>query len=199
MSELDPEMEDGENAAEEPVDVLEEADGEDNSQAGDDGAAGVSEEAVHAEEDGGLEHLGEQLIDDGQGSEGDEDAGVKEAIQAWTEGGHTLDEFDDDDQIAAVRFPQLEPAVPKRQQRSDLLHNVHVDVSVELGRKEMTVGELAKLKEQEVIELDKLAGEAFEIRINGRLFGAGEVVVMSDTMAVRVTSLQAPTGKRVEE
>ena len=58
--------------------------------------------------------------------------------------------------------------MPKVQDRSDLLNNVWV-VAVELGRKDMMVSQVANLKEQEVIELDKLAGEAFEIRINGRL------------------------------
>ena len=88
-----------------------------------------------------------------------------------------------------MRFPQLEPAVPKVRTRADILNNVWVDVTVELGRKNMTVSELSNLKEQDVIELDKLAGEAFEIRVNGRLFAAGEVVVVTDMMAVRLTSL----------
>ncbi len=189
MAELDPDLENEAQADEESVDGLEGAEREDNSQEGDDRAD------VERDDDDGLEHLEEQLGGDEEEAV-DEDSGVKEAIQAWTEGGHTLDEFDDDDQIAAVRFPQLEPSVPKKQLRPDLLHNVSVDISVELGRKEMTVGELAKLKEQEVIELDKLAGEAFEIRINGRLFGAGEVVVVSDLMAVRVTSLVTPTDNK---
>lgn len=126
------------------------------------------------------DHLEEQLGDD---------SGIEEALQAWEEGGHALEDFDDDDQIASVRFPQLEPAVPKVQARSEILNNVWVDVTVELGRKDMTVSELSNLKEQDVIELDKLAGEAFEIRVNGRLFAAGEVVVVTDMMAVRLTSL----------
>ena len=88
-----------------------------------------------------------------------------------------------------MRFPQLEPAVPKVQNRSDLLNNVWVDLVVELGRKDMMVSEVANLKEQEVIELNKLAGEAFEVRVNGRIYALGEVVVVSDLMAVRITSL----------
>ena len=53
----------------------------------------------------------------------------------------------------------------------------------------MTVKELSQLKEQDVIELDKLAGEAFEVRVNGRVFALGEVVVVTDLMAIRITSL----------
>ena len=118
-----------------------------------------------------------------------DDSGVEETQQVWTEGGHDLDNFDDKEEIASVRFPQLEPAVPKVQNRSDLLNNVWVDLVVELGRKDMMVSEVANLKEQEVIELNKLAGEAFEVRVNGRIYALGEVVVVSDLMAVRITSL----------
>ena len=118
-----------------------------------------------------------------------DDSGVEEALETWNEGGHDLDEFDDKEEIASVRFPQLEPAVPKVQDRSDLLNNVWVDVVVELGRKDMMVSEVANLKIQEVIEIDKLAGEAFEVRVNGRIYARGEVVVVADQMAVRITSL----------
>ena len=122
-------------------------------------------------------HLEKQLGDD---------SGSEQAPEAWTEG---EDDVDDKEEIASVRFPQLEPAVPKVQTRSDLLNNVWVDVVVELGRKDMMVSEVANLKEQEVIEIDKLAGEAFEVRVNGRIYARGEVVVVADQMAVRITSL----------
>lgn len=72
------------------------------------------------------------------------------------------------------------------------LNNVVVDLSCELGRKEMSLKEVRQLREQDVVELDKLAGEAFEIRMNGKLFGYGEVVVVTDLMAVRLTGLVEP-------
>jgi flagellar motor switch protein FliN/FliY len=62
------------------------------------------------------------------------------------------------------------------------LGNVEVDLAVELGRKEMTLGDLRQLKEQDCIELDKLAGEAFDILINGRALAEGEIVVVTDIM-----------------
>lgn len=72
------------------------------------------------------------------------------------------------------------------------LDNVGVEICCELGRKEITVSEARALREQDVIELDKLAGESFEIRVNGRCFAFGEVVVVSDKVAVRITSLVPP-------
>ncbi len=188
MSETDPELENEMAEAAEAVES--EADLSEDETGGD-------EEALEGEDPSLLPDIaGDQeasIGEDGLNAEttSGEDSGVEEALQAWTEGGHALDEFDDDDAIASVRFPQLEPAVARRQERPDLLNNVWVDVAVELGRKDMKVSQIANLKEQDVIELDKLAGEAFEIRINGRLFAQGEVVVVSDLMAVRITSLSA--------
>jgi flagellar motor switch protein FliN/FliY len=150
---------------------------------------------------GSADHLATQLeeenshIDDGLAG----DTGVEEARQAWEEGGHVLEESEDADRISAVRFSQLEKAVPKVNKKPDLLNNVVVQVSVELGRKEMSVHQLADLNEQDVIELEKLAGEAFDVRVNGRLFATGEVVVVTDLMAVRITSLHLnPDTQRTE-
>ena len=127
-------------------------------------AMGDIEAETEAEDDGfgSADHLATQLeeenfhIDDGLGG----DTGVEEALQEWEEGGHVLEESEDADRVSAVRFSQLEQAVPKVNKKPDLLNNVVVQVSVELGRKEMSVHQLADLKEQDVIELEKLAGEA---------------------------------------
>ena len=69
------------------------------------------------------------------------------------------------------------------------LRNVVAEVVVELGRKEMTLGQVRRLQAHDVIELDKLAGEAFNVRVNRRLFAEGEIVVVTDLMAVRITRL----------
>jgi flagellar motor switch protein FliN len=67
--------------------------------------------------------------------------------------------------------------------------NVDVDVSVEFARKEITLGEARRLEKGEVIEFPKLAGEAFDVRVNQRLFAEGEIVVVTDLMAIRITRL----------
>ncbi|MBT4503460.1 MAG: hypothetical protein HOC74_37360 [Gemmatimonadetes bacterium] len=77
------------------------------------------------------------------------------------------------------------------------LNNVAVLVTCELGRKMLRLKDVRQLEEQDVIELDKLAGEAFDIRINGREFASGEAVVVTDMMAVRVTSLARTVAREV--
>jgi flagellar motor switch protein FliN/FliY len=104
------------------------------------------------------------------------------------------------DEIVPVQFAQLElPAPQKIKPRFGRINNVFVDITVELGRKEMSVRDLTNLKEQEVIDLDKLAGEAFDILINGRPFAEGEIVVVTDLMAVRITRLIDRTPPEEEE
>ena len=55
------------------------------------------------------------------------------------------------------------------------------------------------MKENDVIDLDKLAGEPFDILINKRPFAKGEIVVGTDTMAVRITRLLDRSSSREEE
>ena len=95
-----------------------------------------------------------------------------------------------EDEILPVQFGQLEePPASKAKRRQSRLNNVMVEIIVELGRTEKTVRYLTQLKENDVIDLDKLAGEPFDILINRRQFAEGEIVVVTDTMAVRITKL----------
>lgn len=164
--------------------------------AADDGSGTERPQVVEAD-------LGEQLGggSDQAGSEpADDDSGIAEALQAWAAGGHTADEGDDSEEIMPVQFAQLESPPPAtRKPKFSRLDNVSVDITVELGRKEMTVRQLLALKEQDVVDLDKLAGEAFEILINGRAFAEGEIVVVTDLMAVRITRLLDKTRPEDEE
>jgi formylglycine-generating enzyme len=74
------------------------------------------------------------------------------------------------------------------------LGDIHLQVSLELGRKQMMLSEVQQIKEQDVIELEKLAGEAFEIRANDHVFALGEIVAVADVMACRVTELRHPVS-----
>ena len=121
---------------------------------------------------------------------GEDDSGVDEALRAWAAGGHSAEEESAGDEILPVHFAQLEPPPPQKiKPRFSRINNVFVDITVELGRREMSVRELKDLKVQDVIDLEKLAGEAFDILINKRPFALGEIVVVTDLMAVRITAL----------
>ncbi len=76
--------------------------------------------------------------------------------------------------------------------RLDLLLDVPLDVSVELGRCRMSIHDLLSLSPGSVIELDKVAGEPLDILINGRLVARGEAIVVNDKFGVRLTDIVSP-------
>ena len=71
----------------------------------------------------------------------------------------------------------------------DMLLDVELEVTVELGRKKMSIQEVLKLGKGSVIELTKLAGEPIDIYVNQRKLAEGEVVVVDENFAIRITSL----------
>jgi flagellar motor switch protein FliN/FliY len=90
-------------------------------------------------------------------------------------------------QVSAATFTPLAPLGSAGQDSGiDLLLDVSLQVSVELGRARMTIGDILALRAGSVIELDKLAGEPADILINGTLIARGEVVVVDEKFGVRV-------------
>jgi flagellar motor switch protein FliN/FliY len=87
-----------------------------------------------------------------------------------------------------AKTPQ--PESPQR--RLDMLLDVPLEVSVELGRTRMTVQDLLQLAPGSVVELDKVAGEALDILVNGRLVARGEAVVVNDKFGIRITDIVSP-------
>ena len=79
--------------------------------------------------------------------------------------------------------------------RLDLLLDVPLDVTVELGRARLTIQDLLTLGPGSVVELDKLAGEPLDILVNDRLVARGEVVVVNDKFGVRITDIVSPAER----
>jgi flagellar motor switch protein FliN/FliY len=71
----------------------------------------------------------------------------------------------------------------------DLLQDVVMELSAELGRTTMTVRELLNLQPGAVVELDRLAGSPADLLVNGRLIARGEVVVVDEDYALKITEL----------
>ena len=88
-------------------------------------------------------------------------------------------------------FPR---AVRNVQPSLDMLRDVEVEVTLEIGRKRMRIGDLLKLGAGQTLELDKAAGEPLEIMVNGRVIGRGEAIVVGDRYALRITEIVAPKG-----
>ncbi|BET97137.1 flagellar motor switch protein FliN [Xenorhabdus taiwanensis] len=77
----------------------------------------------------------------------------------------------------------------------DLIMDIPVKLSVELGRTKMTIKQLLRLSQGSVVPLDGLAGEPLDILINGYLIAQGEVVVVSDKYGIRITDIITPSER----
>jgi flagellar motor switch protein FliN/FliY len=77
----------------------------------------------------------------------------------------------------------------------DLLHDVEMEVTAELGRTKMVVKELLSLLPGAVIELDRAAGGPADLLVNGRMIARGEVVVVDENFAIRITEIVPPVER----
>lgn len=79
----------------------------------------------------------------------------------------------------------------------DLLLDIPLEVSVEVGRSRILVRDLLQLQEGSMIELDKLAGEPLDLYVNSRLIARGEAVVVNEKFGLRLTDVVSPS-ERIE-
>ncbi|MFP4137050.1 MAG: flagellar motor switch protein FliN [Halomonas sp.] len=77
----------------------------------------------------------------------------------------------------------------------EMIMDIPVKLTVELGRTKLTIKQLLELAQGSVIELDGLAGEPMDILINGYLIAQGEVVVVEDKYGIRITEIITPSER----
>ncbi|KAF0804081.1 flagellar motor switch FliN [Alcanivorax xiamenensis] len=77
----------------------------------------------------------------------------------------------------------------------EMIMDIPVKLTVELGRTRITIKQLLELAQGSVIELDGLAGEPMDILINGYLIAQGEVVVVDDRYGIRITEIVTPSER----
>jgi flagellar motor switch protein FliN/FliY len=72
------------------------------------------------------------------------------------------------------------------------LLDIPVEISVEIGRTKLPIGELLSLSKGSIVELNKIAGETADIYVNERLLGKGEVVIVNERLGVRIVEIVTP-------
>lgn len=82
-----------------------------------------------------------------------------------------------------------------RARELDMIMDIPVQLSVELGRTRLTIKELLELAQGSVVELDGLPGEPMDILINGYLIAQGEVVVVEDKYGIRISEIVTPSAR----
>lgn len=99
--------------------------------------------------------------------------------------------IDEDATIQQASFSEFESVElsPKGQQNLDLLLDIPLQITVELGRTKQKLEEILDLSPGSIVELDKLAGEPVDVLVNSKLIAKGEVVVIDENFGVRITDI----------
>lgn len=98
--------------------------------------------------------------------------------------------------VKPVYFQPLEETPVQLEGKNiDLILDVPLEVSVELGKTRRMIKDIIELNSGSIIELDKMAGEPVDILVNGKEIAKGEVVVIEDNFAVRITDIINPSSR----
>jgi flagellar motor switch protein FliN/FliY len=100
-----------------------------------------------------------------------------------------------------IEFMPLHPAGVAGGEGADLrrLHDVPVELAVEIGRTRMTIGQTLELRPGSVVSLNRLAGEPVDLLINGKPIARGEVVVIDEEFGLRVTDVVSASRGTIED
>ncbi|WP_366937062.1 flagellar motor switch protein FliN [Acidithiobacillus sp.] len=93
-------------------------------------------------------------------------------------------------------IPELHAASSGTQaQNLDMILDIPVTLSVELGRTKIQIRNLLQLAQGSVVELERLAGEPMDVLVNGYLIAQGEVVLVNDKFGIRLTDIVSPAER----
>ena len=103
-----------------------------------------------------------------------------------------LEALDDIDNLDQYNQAQDVSSAQDETRNLDLILDIPLTVTVELGRSKLLINDLLLLGQGSVIELTKLVGEPLEVLVNHKLVARGEVVVVNDKFGVRLTDIVSP-------
>nr|WP_320050092.1 flagellar motor switch protein FliN [uncultured Desulfuromonas sp.] len=101
-------------------------------------------------------------------------------------------------EAAAKSAPEVAASHDEDLKNLELLLDIPLDVSVEVGRTKILVRELLQMDEGYVIDLGKNANEPLDVYVNSRLIARGEVVLVDDKLGLRLTDVISP-AERIEK
>lgn len=81
------------------------------------------------------------------------------------------------------------PITGEEKRKLDAILDIPVTISMEVGRSNISIRNLLQLNQGSVVELDRVAGEALDVLVNGTLIAHGEVVVVNDKFGIRLTDV----------
>ncbi|SJL82348.1 flagellar motor switch protein FliN [Vibrio palustris] len=105
----------------------------------------------------------------------------------------------DVDEVLAAPLEDLKDTSPPisddERRKLDTIMDIPVTISMEVGRSKISIRNLLQLNQGSVVELDRIAGEALDVMVNGTLIAHGEVVVVNDKFGIRLTDVISQTER----
>lgn len=103
------------------------------------------------------------------------------------------------DDVKPAVFGNLNPDIsglsPEATKNLELVMDIPIQLTVELGRTKMPIRNLLQLAQGSVVELNELAGEPLDVFVNGCLVAQGEVVVVNEKFGIRLTDIITPSER----
>ena len=163
-------------------------------------AEGESGEAEAGDAEAGDAKADEfKVVNESDTSEDDAEAAMMEMLEGLPE---EDDKASPDDinfggtTASRAEFQHLqEPVTPPEAHNIELLLDVDLPISIELGRTKMPISDILGLGPGSVVELNKLAGEPVDLLVNNKVVAKGEVVVVDENFGLRITQLMTPAER----
>ena len=108
------------------------------------------------------------------------------------------EEIENDGEIAPLEelsTQEIEVSPEEQQKKLDTILDIPVTISMEVGRTKMPIRNILQLNQGSIVELDRLAGDAFDVMVNGTLIAHGEIVVVNDKFGIRLTDVISQTER----
>ena len=123
-------------------------------------------------------------------------AGEDEGMDEWAD---AMNEQADSKAATTVPMGQLQadnvPVKSETEEKLDVILDIPVSLSMEVGRTQIPIRNLLQLTQGSVVELDRLAGEPLDVKVNGTLIAHGEVVVINEKYGIRLTDVMSPSER----
>ena len=119
--------------------------------------------------------------------------------EALSEQADAKEQGEQDDGAEAVELDELQEEADSltgdEKRKLDAILDIPVTISMEVGRSHISIRNLLQLNQGSVVELDRVAGEALDVLVNGTLIAHGEVVVVNDKFGIRLTDVISQTER----
>jgi flagellar motor switch protein FliN/FliY len=116
-----------------------------------------------------------------------------EDLSMWDEAMDEQADAEEGAEAEPVELDELQeedaPITGDEQRKLDAILDIPVTISMEVGRSHISIRNLLQLNQGSVVELDRVAGEALDVLVNGTLIAHGEVVVVNDKFGIRLTDV----------